>query len=239
MFDVIAQIIIPLVVAGALGLFSGWLLWSWRSQRISQDQWTAMAEKVDSAEEAQAVAATEAETFAQQREVFTTEKADLESRIEVLASALDGSTTRMADLSGELADANAQIAELETRDVDIEDQLAALHTEIDLGKQRINALRGEVVDRNKQIAELQTELKDYADVRTMRLDFNDAKATIVSLRADREEARVMAADLKAKLNEREARIMELMSSPQYVTDLFSPTPTAEVPVIDVAEHEDA
>lgn len=50
MFDVLSEIIVPLIISFGLGLEVGWLLWRWRRRPISADEWDRLELRATSAE---------------------------------------------------------------------------------------------------------------------------------------------------------------------------------------------
>lgn len=228
MSDVIIDTIIPLAGAALIGLFVGWLLWSWRHRRVSPAELGRLTEQ--SADDAARIRDLE------------TERDRLETRASTLSSELDETAIRLATATGQLEGANAELADLAARSP-VDDRVTELQTQLDLAEQRIASLRGEVYDQRKAADTLQKQLTAGSDVlekelkdvtgkaRRLSLDLNDAKASVANLKADRDAARTEAAQLQQALTDRERRIVELEAATTagsaagafVSTDLFSPT----------------
>lgn len=111
---VILELILPLVIAFALGLFLGWLMWRWRHRKVTGNEWQSVLAETS----ARQVRVTELENLLgdREREVIALQADTAEG---ALGAELEKTMTEvhasLAAVKEERDVARAQVAALETR----------------------------------------------------------------------------------------------------------------------------
>jgi len=228
MLSVLWEIIIPLLIAFAVGLLTGWLLWRWRRTRVTGTEWdelTSMADAnrsgiIDLRDQRDQLGREleltrgRLDTTGAEMERLSTLTVESRSVMDSLESDLGVATEKVTELDSGLATARARIADLEGELAASEARRAEL--EGDLGKAanrsadteegmgaaaaRIAQLEGELVTARGRTGELEGELGAVvARSGQLEIDVDQADKRVAMLTSDLDTATGRVAELESEI----------------------------------------
>ena len=196
MLSVFWEIIIPILLAFAIGLFIGWLLWRWRRTRVSNTQWRTTVDRAEGSERL--------------LHMVTDERDKLEKRFGVLETELKSSRTKLAksqkhskgvdaklakseedlsvalkrvgELLPELLKEQDRIAELEAAAKKAKSQTGQSDADLAAAASKVSAAEGKLADANGRVSDLESQLTDahgrVANLEGQLAEANDRAASV-------------------------------------------------------------
>jgi len=170
------EIVLPLALAVAVGVFVGWLAWRWRRRNVTAHEWNRLNAGTESAlAELASVRAAHTEAVNERTSLAATmasSNADLESarnemelaqrRNRELTGELDGAETRIETLSSELSEASTRVTALESGLASAQRTISGLTPEDSAGAGELEAVRQELDASQGRIADLEARLASAA-----------------------------------------------------------------------------
>ena len=215
MASVLWEIIIPLLVAFAIGLLIGWMLWRWRRTKVTSTEWEQLTSSASKAEQRAATLRAERDSLSERVAALSTEVETGETAAGALRAELDAAEGKLGIVSSEQAQAAARLNELEK-------QLAAAGTRAEGLEQGQRDARARAAERDGEMAELRARAQTAAaEIAGLEAEIEASRAMAARLDAELADARRGASTVEGDLLTARARIEELealvSSSPATTT----------------------
>lgn len=185
MIRVLWEIVVPLLIAFAIGLLIGWMLWRWRRAGVSRAAW----EEVDAERSTLVARADEAEARSAR---IDAELVSHRQRLDEAERARQGLVTLTEDQASELSARDASLAEAVTELGEARHRVADLEATL----ARLSGVEAELVDARRRVDELEAE---RADDPGRVADLEATVARLSAVEADRVEAERRLAEIGSEL----------------------------------------
>lgn len=166
------EILLPLTLAVAVGVFMGWLVWRWRRRNVTAHEWNRLNAGTESAlAELASVRAAHTEAVNERTALAATvasTNADMEStrnELEVekrrnreLSGEIEGADARIASLSAELSEATTRVTALESGLASAQRTITGMNSDEATSTDELEAVRLELDASQGRIADLEARL---------------------------------------------------------------------------------
>ena len=188
------EIVVPLLVAFATGLGTGWLLWRWRRRRVSVHEWNRLNAGSESAQAELASVQAARDEAVNERTAMAATLASTNAELDSLRSELDLARKHNGELTGELDAAR--------------DRMERLSGELSEASTRVAALESGLASAQRTISGITRNDDDAPAAETAALE-----SSLAAVRRELDASQARIADLEAMLADAEADAQARAESP--------------------------